>query len=372
MSRVTEELLPISAPSRRFKDGNFRAKIAEFLSVGPYLNGEHTLGFETEFASYLGTTSCVGVSSGTSALELALMILDLQPGDSILTPANAGGYSSIAALRNQLTCDYYDVSEHGLPTSELLDSAKKSSSRVAIITHLYGQAANMREILSWANSNQILIIEDCAQAAGAEIEGQKVGTFGLLSTFSFYPTKNLGTVGDAGAICTNDSVLADRLIQARQYGWSERYFSSSKGSNLRMDEIHAFVLRDELKSLDDYNLKRRKIWRTYSDIFNNYELGNVLIGVGDSSNVAHLGVIKTKERKQIRSFLLSLKISSDIHYPYPDYRQPNFQTKQNFLLANTEQLCRTVLTVPLFESMSNSEIERVSEALKMICERRYL
>ena len=192
--------LPISDPKRRHQSLLQNEDFLEFLGEGPYLNGAHVPAFENELSEYLGSRFCIGVSSGTGALELALLSLNLPEDASVLVPANAGGYASMAVVRNKLSCNYYDVDEKGLPNIELLSDSRRRTDRVLIVTHLYGQSAPMEMLTAWCDENDLFLIEDCAQAIGAEIKNKKVGTFGDIGTFSFYPTKNLGTIGDAGEI----------------------------------------------------------------------------------------------------------------------------------------------------------------------------
>lgn len=359
--------VPLSAPQRRFQDKNLLAEINEFVKEGPYLNGLHVPKFEVEFASYVGTNFCVGVSSGTSALELAISVLDLPVGSFVLAPANAGGYASVAIQRNGFGCAYYDVDGNGLPSVELLETVRNPSTLAVVITHLYGQSAEMNSITNWAKAHNIQIIEDCAQAAGAILKDSKVGSFGILSTFSFYPTKNLGAIGDAGAICTNDQVLAERLKRRRQYGWETRYVSIERGSNLRMDEVQALVLRRELEKLDRYNSVRRSIWKQYYDCLKSFGLETKLLGADNPSFVAHLCVIKTNLRREVVALLAKYGISTDIHYPVPDYLQPTFSFAESSHLSETESLCNSVLSIPLFETLTSDEIEIVLTGLNHLC-----
>lgn len=367
MPRKKDEVVPINAPSRRFLNSEFDEGLIQLLKHGPYLNGPFVSSFEKDFASFIGTEECVAVASGMSALELAISALGLRPEISILVPANAGGYASTAVKRNSFKCDYYDVNTSGLATVESLDKSLTSSSRLLVITHLYGQTAEMPEIMAWARSNNILVLEDCAQSAGSSLRGQISGSFGDLAAFSFYPTKNLGAIGDAGAICTNDSFIADELRSLRQYGWKQKYVSSSLGSNSRMDELQAFVLSNELKKLNGYNSRRRHIWRQYRSVLEKFNLQHLLIGTDDSSFIAHLGVLRLNDRQGLVSFFQELNIGIDVHYPLPDYKHPAFMVQNYDVLEITEYLSRSVISIPLFESMFDAEIESVSAALETAC-----
>lgn len=360
--------VPINAPSRRYLDGSLKLGVLSILENGPYLNGRFVEEFEKQFATYIGVRECVAVSSGMSALELAISSLKLGTDSSVLVPANAGGYASTAVRRNRLACNYYDVDLNGMPTIESLTHAQTSKSRLLIVTHLYGQTADMKKIIPWAEKNDILVLEDCAQSTGSKYEQRMTGSFGILSAFSFYPTKNLGAMGDAGAICTDNSLLASELRSLRQYGWQHKYVSETLGVNSRMDEIQAYILTNELKKIDEYNLRRREIWREYRSLLEKYDSHELLIGKDDFSFVAHLGVLKLKNRDSFTNVFTTLEIGVDTHYPVPDYKQPAFATTDLYSLRNTEFLCKSVTSIPLFESLKDSEVEMVTAGLEKACE----
>ena len=225
----------------------------------------------------------------------------------------------------------------------------------------------MEMLTAWCDENDLFLIEDCAQAIGAEIKNKKVGTFGDIGTFSFYPTKNLGTIGDAGALCTNNVQLAETLTIRRQYGWRSRYLSYESGSNLRMDEVHAFVLRTQLDKLEKYNSRRRDIWNAYQKVLLEFDKSDLLLGKNTPEFVAHLCVLKVKNRTKLQSFFNQYGLSTDVHYPHPDYLQPAFAKFKNRSLPNTEELCREVLTIPLFETMTSDEVSHTCNTLLDAC-----
>lgn len=356
-------MIPLNDPARKFKlNDDLMNQLILLFKSGPYLNGPIRDGFEQVFAEYIGVDSCVGVSSGTSALELAFKSLNLPVGSEILMTANAGGYGSIAAVNSGLTPKYFDVDERGLASIESLKTRFTTKSKALLITHLYGQMADIKIIKNFCDNNNIYLIEDCAQSTGSKLTNQKSGSFGNLSTFSFYPTKNLATMGDAGAVCTSDPILAIRLRELRQYGWNKRYDANiSGGSNFRMDEFHAKVLVDQLKELDDKNLIRRGIWNRYSNTLEKFGLN--IIGNPSESFVAHLGVIRVKNRGEIMEKFAKLGVQTSAHYPIPDYRQKAFEKYFDMELKVTDALCKEVLTIPLFPEMIENEILQVEESL---------
>jgi len=354
--------VPFNDLSRRFKsDVSLLASLNELILQGPYLKAEFTTEFEKGFGAYLGGVECVGVSSGTAALELALKSLCLPKGSAILMAANAGGYAAIAARSAGLVPYYVDVDEFGL-----IDITSFSDFHIGpaaiVATHLYGQACNMELIMNFASTNNLKVIEDCAQATGADIDGKRLGTLGHISAFSFYPTKNLGAIGDAGAVCTSDLQLFNRVQRLREYGWDKRYNSSIEGGgNYRIDEIQALVLSRQIPTLDKTNSLRQQIWAKYAKVCKNG--GGKIMGLKTSSYIPHLAVIRTSQRERFIDHMKSLFIETAIHYPVPDYLQPGLGATQKFSLPVTEVFCREVVSVPLFPDMNEKEVSCVEQAL---------
>ncbi len=248
-------------------------------------------------------------------------------------------------------------------SASALDAATKAKPRAIIVTHLYGQVAEIELLAQLARDAGIPLVEDCAQAHGARLNGRMVGSFGALGCFSFYPTKNLGALGDGGAICTNDEALADRIRSLRQYGWRAKYdVALPGGRNSRLDEVQAAVLRLKLPYLDKWNNERRKIAERYNEAFTT--LPNIILPPLRDDYVAHLYVIRLLERESLRQFLLERGIATDVHYPIPDHRQ------QAYLPANTasslsvtEKSCSQVVSLPCFPGLSTGEIDTVISAV---------
>jgi dTDP-4-amino-4,6-dideoxygalactose transaminase len=356
--------VPFNDISRRYQPilDSLTLELANTLRSGHFLNGEQTSQFQERFSNYVGVDFCVGVSSGTTALELALGSLQLPKDAKVLMAANAGGYGAIAARRNNLKPHFVDVDENGLLCPENIISALDGVAAV-IVTHLYGQSVDLEQVSQILKSRNIFLIEDCAQTIGGKVGSKRAGSFGHLSTFSFYPTKNLGSMGDAGAVCTSDSLLFERIKKLREYGWTEKYFSNiPNGLNGRIDEFHSLILNFQLNSVDNWNSRRRSIWKRYE--LAAQQSGLRLIGCNSESFVGHLAVIDCPNRKQFITHMERHQVDTAVHYPYPDYKQPGIFPESNLVeLRNTERLCSSVVSIPLFPELTEEEILTVEEAL---------
>jgi aminotransferase EvaB len=352
-------------PTRKFKnDETLIKRIANFVETGPYINGLATQRFESKFADYIGTKYCIAVGSGTAALDLAINSLELPKDSEILLNAHAGGYGSIAAVKNGMRPKYFDIKIDATPCFESFKKFVSKRTRALILTNLYGQCDDYRKFFSYCRENKIFIIEDCAQSVGAYYSNsiKRAGSQSDISTFSFYPTKNFSTVGDAGAVLTSNTKLGDRIRSLRQYGWSERYLATiSEGSNYRMDEIHALVLGHQMLKIDSLNAKRLKIWGTYNRAISGKSLQ--LLGKADKSFVAHMAVLKSSKINLVKKVLKNNGIETNIHYPHPDYNQPAFSKFKDYELIKTEQHCRSIVSIPMFPELLKSEINLVTKAL---------
>lgn len=355
--------IPFNDLSRRFENSEkMQEELKEFVITGPYLNGPILSSFEMKFAEYLGVKYCVGVSSGTAALQLAMLALDLPSNSKILLPANAGGYSTIAALNCKLVPVFYDIDDNGLPNLEQLSEFMDVEISAIVVTHLYGQTCDMPEILKIATQFNWKVIEDCAQSTGSIYVGKSTGSFGDIAAFSFYPTKNLGAIGDAGAVVTNSTELCVKAKQLREYGWIQKYqVGIANGGNFRMDDIQALILNHQIDRLDLKNARRRSIWNYYTENLRNSQAH--LIGKNDNSFVAHLAVLRTTKRKEFLDFLGHKGIQTQIHYPIPDHLQPGWSFPKLFNLGVTETFSKEILSIPLFPEMYDAEIEYVAETL---------
>ena len=345
--------------------GEIAAAVGRVVASGWYILGQEGVSFEREFANYCGAAECVGVANGTDALELSFRAIEIGPGRRVATVANAGGYVTAALNVVGATPIYADVD----PDSQLMDlaglEALTSSGQIdaVVITHLFGRLHDMDAVLAIARGAGIPIIEDCAQGHGARrgAAAAAAGSFGDLACFSFYPTKNLGALGDAGAITTNDPALAERLRRLRQYGWDGKYQVRQKGGrNSRLDEIQAAVLRAKLPYLDGWNARRRDIAKRFSIGIEHprVKCPHVL----GEDHVAHLYVIASQDRDALRKHLAEAGIQCEIHYPVPDHLQPALkQHSAEPRLPVTESLAQQVLTLPCFPELTDAEVDYIVE-----------
>ena len=341
------------------------AALSRVLARGWFVLGPEVTAFEEEFAQYLGVSKSVSLANGTDALELALRAVGISRGDGVATVANAGMYTTTALLAIGADPFYIDVDPSSRTTTLAeCERALDAGVKAIVVTHLYGTATpEIKQIAGLCASRKVPLIEDCAQAHGAKIDGKMVGSFGDISCFSFYPTKNLGALGDGGAIATNNAQLAETVGRLRQYGWSSKYEVALGGSrNSRLDEMQAAILREFLPLLDQWNARRRAIARLYAATITN---PGVQLPACDGENyVGHLYVIQTKQPANLRAYLKEKQIASEVHYPIPDYRQPVFNGKfADLRLPNTEQLACSILTLPCYPEMSDEQVYQVSEAV---------
>jgi len=334
------------------------------LRDGRYVLGPSVAAFEESFARYCGVDHCIGVANGTDALELALLATGVRAGEEVLIAANAGMYAATAVLAAGAVPRFADVDmDTGLltrKTAEDVLAARGSSTTAMIVTHLYGRMARMPDLIALADEHNLVVIEDCAQAHGAiGDDGRHAGSVGHAGCFSFYPTKNLGAMGDGGAVVCKDQEVASRLRQLRQYGWSRKYHNAINGGrNSRLDELQAAFLLAMLPELDRRNARRREIAGRYSR-----SILNPHIRVPDAEGhdyVAHLYVIRSEDRDGLAAHLASVGISSEVHYPVPDYRQPAIAAAYSRThLSATEAACAESLTLPCFPELSDDECNAV-------------
>ncbi len=337
---------------------------AEVLRSGHYVLGPGVSNFEREFAEYCGVGYCVGVANGTDALELGLRALGVQEGDKVALCANAAMYGTTAVLAIGAVPVFVDVNDVGtMDPGDLEAKTRSGDVKACIVTHLYGRLADMDRILPITSKSGIRLLEDCAQAHGAKsADGTLAGGFGDAASFSFYPTKNLGAVGDGGAVTTNNHAIAERLRGLRQYGWSQKYRNELNGGrNSRLDELQARFLSFFLPHLDGWNERRREIANLYSSSIRNPRI--TVPAVGGDDYVAHLYVVQCTDRDELREHLAGQSIQTDIHYPVPDYQQPIFGDEfREIHLTTTEELCRVSVSLPCFPEMTNEECARVIDA----------
>jgi dTDP-4-amino-4,6-dideoxygalactose transaminase len=358
--------IPFNALDRQH-DGVLQARLIDaadrVIRSGWYVLGQEVAAFEHEFAGYCGVGHAVGVANGSDALDLAIAALGLPAGSAIAVAPNAAMYATLAILANGCAPHFVDVDADSAtldPAS--LERALTKDTRAVIVTHLYGRLAAMDPILECARTHDLAVIEDCAQAHGAVQRGRRAGSYGRLGCFSFYPTKNLGALGDGGAVVTDDASIAERLRQLRQYGWTAKYdVALAHGRNSRLDELQAALLREKLACLDDWNRRRREIARCYDSGIVHPCIRKPRVG-GDEY-VAHLYVIHCEQRDGLRQHLAAHGIGTDVHYPISDHHQRIFDGRYRGLhLPVAEGLARTVLSLPCFPELRDDEIGAVIKA----------
>jgi dTDP-4-amino-4,6-dideoxygalactose transaminase len=335
------------------------------IDSGWYIMGNELKSFEQEFANYCGTKHCIGVANGLDALILTLRawkeIGKLQDGDEVIVPANTYIASILAISENKLTPVLVEPDPATFNiTAENIARSITSKTKVILPVHLYGQISPMKEIMQLAKKHKLLVLEDCAQAHGAMIEGKKAGTWGNAGAFSFYPGKNLGALGDAGAITTDDDELLDVLSALRNYGSHEKYKNKYKGVNSRLDEIQAAMLRVKLQHLSNETKSRQDKAKKYLEGINNpfIELPKVINAEG---HVWHLFVIKTTQRQKLANYLAEHGIQSLIHYPTPPHKQEAYEEWQDNSYPISEQIHRQVLSLPMSPVLSSNEIISIIE-----------
>ncbi len=340
-----------------------QAALSRVVESGWFILGPEVEAFEREFAAYCGAAQCVGLANGTEALEIGLRALRIVPGDEVITVANAGMYSTTAIRAVGATPVYAEIDAATLLMDpQGLEAVITPRTRAVIVTHLYGRLAEMDVLLAIARRHHLAVIEDCAQAHGAQSQDKRAGSWGDVGCFSFYPTKNLGALGDGGAIVTSDAQVAQRVRWLRQYGWTTKYHSEiPAGRNSRLDELQAAALRVKLAYLDAWNEARRAIAARYALALANTGLRLPLDSV-QGNMIYHLYVVRAVQRDALQAALKQRAIGCDIHYPVPDYLQPacaDLGYRQG-LLPVTENACAEVLSIPCFAELTMGEVERVA------------
>jgi len=331
---------------------------------GWYVHGPEHEAFQKEFADFVGVDHCVGVASGTDALELAIRAVGEGRDGTVLTAANAGGYTTTAARRVGREVTYADVDPtHLCLTAKSVEPVLRGVA-ICVVTHLYGRLAPIEEIVELCHDRGVAVIEDCAQSVGAERDGRKAGSFGDAATFSFYPTKNLGALGDGGAIGTSDPELAASLLRLRQYGWASKYsIAVDGGRNSRLDEMQAAVLRSRLPHLASWSRRRREIIQQYTVAAAGTNL--TMLPVSGADHVGHLAVGLTPRREEVVAALDAEGVRTDVHYPIPDHVQAAFAHEYAHVsLPVTEETARQLVSLPCFPELTDAEVEQVCDALR--------
>ncbi len=346
------------------------AAIAGVLGGGRYILGDEVAGFEREFAAWCGVGHAVGVSSGTDAIALGLRALGIGPGDGVVTVSHTAVATVAAIEMTGATAVLVDVD----PQSFTLDpdalaavlAAPPLPIKAILPVHLYGHPARMAQIAALAEAHGALLLEDASQAHGAAIDGRRVGGFGVLAAFSLYPTKNLGALGDAGVITTNDAALAEQLRGLRQYGWRQRDDSIAVGVNARLDELQAAILRVKLARLDADNAARRAIAAAYDAAFADLPVGLPTAAAG-VVHARHQYVLRVQDREAVRAAMTAHGVGSAVHYRIPVHLQSAYAGRIAVGpggMAVTERLAGEILSLPIFPQLTPTQIERTIAAVR--------
>ncbi len=342
------------------------AAAARVLASGWYILGPEVRAFEAEFAAYCGAEHAIGVANGTEALYLAMAGLGIGPGDEVITVANAAVYEPLTIMQAGARPVFVDVnkSTHTLDPN-LLAAAITPRTRAIMPVHLYGRMADMDAIMAIAAARGLPVIEDAAQAHGARWRGRRAGSIGACGCFSFYPSKNLGALGDGGAIVTNDAALAGKLRKLREYGWAPRYYlAEPNGINSRLDELQAALLRVKLAHLEQWNARRQAIAQRYSTLLAGLEL-IAPNDPADGSHVFHLYVLRAARRDALQAALADRGVGTMVHYPLPAHLQPIYAgLAEPGSLPVTEQLAAEVLSLPIYPELSDAEVDAVAAAVR--------
>jgi dTDP-4-amino-4,6-dideoxygalactose transaminase len=343
--------------------------VCRVLDGGTYILGEEAAAFEREFADYLEVAYSVGVGNGTDALHLALRVCGIGAGDLVITASHTA-VATVAAIElagaSPILVDI-DPETFTLDVKNLEATITRHRDRVKAIipVHLYGHPADMPSVMEIAARHELFVIEDCAQSHGAALHGRKTGGWGHLAAFSFYPTKNLGALGDGGALVTNDSDLAERARLLRQYGWRRRYVSEFAGLNTRLDEIQASILRVKLRYLDMENARRRQIASAYNTAFSSISL-RLSQAAPPITHVYHQYAVLSERRDHLQAALSNANIGSAILYPKPVHLQRAYEGRLIHgvgNLVNSERVCREVLCLPIHPYLNDDEVAFISETV---------
>ncbi|MDD3521181.1 MAG: DegT/DnrJ/EryC1/StrS family aminotransferase [Actinomycetota bacterium] len=356
--------IDLSRQYRAYKE-DFDKITSEVFEKGSFVFGENCSAFEHEFAEYIGTSHGVGVGSGTEAIHIALLACGIKSGDEVITVSNTAVPTVSAIDFAGATPVFADIDDSFDINPQLIEEKITDKTKVIMPVHLFGNPCKMDMICSIAEKHNLMVVEDCAQAHGAELNGRKAGTFGQVSCFSFYPSKNLGANGDGGMILTSDAEIARKAKLLRYYGFEDRYKSVMRGFNSRLDEIQAALLRFKLKKLESWIERRNQIAQIYAEGLKGLPLKIPAVLPG-GRHVYHLFVTQLEnqeKRDRLMRYLSEKEITTLIHYPIPIHLQPAYDYLgcREGSLPVTENAAKTIVSLPLFPEMKNSETDYVIE-----------
>ena len=341
-----------------------RKAITRVIDSGSYILGSEVERFENNFSNYLGNKYSVGVNSGTDALILSLRALGIKENDEVLLPSHTATATASAVVSVGATPVFVDIDENSLNIDPKdLEMKISTKTKAIIMVHLYGHPCEVSKIAEIASREKIHLIEDCAQSLGATYDLKPTGSFGILSCFSFYPTKNLGAIGDAGAISTNNKELFERIRMLRQYGWNEERVSIIESNQSRLDEIQSAVLNVKMKYFEETLYERNEVARIYSENLKNLNLQIPQVSPR-SQHSFHLYVIRIKNREKVIEKLNKMKIYPGIHYKVPIHLSPAFANYSHKNLPVTESVANEILSLPLYPGIKKKDVFRVVKGIQ--------
>ena len=360
-------LVDLKTQSRAIKADVLR-RMEDVMDNARYILGKEVADFEHQFAEYCGANVCVGMANGTEAIHMALRALDIGPGDEVITAGNSFAATAFAIAYAGAQAVFVDIDpdDFNIDTS-LIESAISEKTKAILPVHLFGQPARMKEIMEIARKHDLRVIEDAAQAHGAELEGQRCGSFGDIGCFSFYPGKNLGAFGDGGAVVTNDPELAERLRLLRNYGQKQKNQHEALGFNCRLDTLQACVLLSKMQHIEKWTEQRRQVAQWYHDEL----VGSELLlphAHTDSRHVYHLFVIRTRNRERLMASLAEQNIHAGIHYPNPLSTAGSFQDAPTIPmgLPVCTEVAREIVSLTMYPEMTHEQVKRVGHAVCQI------
>jgi dTDP-4-amino-4,6-dideoxygalactose transaminase len=360
-------MIPVSNPKAEYEHHRaaIQQAVMDVLESGWYIHGQQVKGFEAEFAAWCGVPACAGVANGTDAISLALQAVGVGPGDEVITVSHTA-VATVAAIELIGAVPVFadiDPATRGLDPAAL-PGLRSPKTRAIVPVHINGQPVELDAILAFAKQHGLKVVEDCAQAHGAQIGDRRVGSMGDAGAFSFYPTKNLGALGDGGAVVSSDPAVIERVRLLREYGWAERYISHIAGRNSRLDELQAAILRVKLPHLDAANARRRAIASRYHARLAGTGLTLPTAAPG-TEHVFHLYVVEHPERDALAAFLRERGVATALHYPQAVHQQPAYagRLRGGDALPRTEALYRRLLSLPMFPELTDAEVDQVCDAV---------
>ena len=349
--------------------GLLKKSVNQVIDSGWFILGQNVQKFEQEFANYCGVKHTIGVANGLDALILIFKAYIekglLKEGDEVIVPSNTYVASILSITESRLVPVFVEpnIDSYNIDP-QLIEDKITSKTKAILIVHLYGQVAFSEKLKTLAKKYELKIIEDCAQAHGASLNGVKTGNFGDAAGFSFYPSKNLGALGDAGAVITNDQELSDVVRALGNYGSHKKYENLYKGQNSRLDELQAAILSVKLGSLDDDNDRRKQIANYYKkNIQNDKVILPKRVFEDTNSHVYHLFVVRVKNRENFREFLMQKNIATDVHYPIPPHKQKAFSELYNYQYPLSEKIHKEIVSIPCGLHLTDDEFEYIASSI---------